>query len=85
MQTSKKKTKAYVTPNVSPTKSATQSATVISGNQANVNHLGVTSPAIEEYKSLFILIFKDMKLMYYMVNNYATLLHQTKDDINKVY
>ena len=70
---------------ISPPKSATKSAIVISGHRANVNHLGVTGPTIEEYKSLFILIFKDIKLMYYMVNNYATLLHQTNDDINKVF
>ena len=33
------------------------------------------SPTIKKYKSLFFLSLKDIKLMYYMVN----------DDINKVY
>ena len=43
------------------------------------------SPTVKEYKSLFFLSFKDITLMYYMVDNDATLLHQTNDDINKVY
>ena len=43
------------------------------------------SPTIKEYKGLLFLSFKDMKLMYYMVNNDATLLHQTNEDIDKVY
>ena len=43
------------------------------------------SPTIKKYKSLFFLSFKDIKCMYCIVNNDATLLHQTNDDINKVY
>ena len=43
------------------------------------------SPTIEKYKSLFFLSFKDIKLMYYTVNNDAIRLHQTNDDINTIY
>ena len=34
------------------------------------------SPTIKEYTSLFYLSSKDIKLIYYMIYNDATLLHQ---------
>ena len=36
-------------------------------------------------QSLFFLIFKDIKLMYYVTHDNPTLLHPTNDDNNKVY
>ena len=43
------------------------------------------STTIKEYKSLFFLSLKDIKLMYYVIHYDPTLLHQTNEDNNKVY
>ena len=43
------------------------------------------SQTIKDYKSRYFLIFKDIKLIYYVIHNNPTLLHQTNDVTNKVY
>ena len=43
------------------------------------------SKTIKDYKNLFFLSFKNIKLMYYVIHNNPTLLHQTNDDISLVY
>ena len=43
------------------------------------------SPTIKDYKILFFLIFKDIRLMYYVIHNKPNLLQQTCNNTNKVY
>ena len=43
------------------------------------------SPTIKEYESVFLVSFKDIELMYYVIYHDPTLLHQTNGDNNKVY
>ena len=43
------------------------------------------SPTIKDYEILFFLIFKDIRLMYYVIHNNPYLLQQTYNNTNKVY
>ena len=42
------------------------------------------SQTIKDHKSIFFLIFKDIKLMSYVIHNNPTLLHQTNDVTKKL-
>ena len=43
------------------------------------------SPTIKDCKKLFFISFKDIKLMYYVVNNNPYLLLKTNNNTSKVY